>query len=218
MSISISDNKYLSKYNIFRGVFKRNKKILTVSVIIFFASLFIGVLAGYFLPDGIGYFLTVLSNNINSAVDISTVSIFTHNIRTAFIVYAGGIIGIVTAALLSLNGFIIGAFLGYFMNGGAINHNSISPLVFMSYIVPHGIFEIPALIIAGAAGFRLTTIIADLINSLRGKPYVNNDYQKFKDSIALLVIAVILFAIAAIIEANFTGPIGNYITGLNFHA
>ncbi|MCZ3364570.1 MULTISPECIES: stage II sporulation protein M [Methanobacterium] len=217
MSISIFNNKSLSKYNIFKGVFKRNKKILVVSVIIFSASLFIGVLAGYFLPEGVGYFLTVLSNTINSAVDISTASIFIHNVRTAFMTYAGGIIGIVTAGLLSLNGFILGAFLGYFMGGGVINHNTVSPLVFMSYIVPHGIFEIPALIIASAAGFRLTTIIADLINSLRGKTYVNNDYLKFKDSIALLLIAVFLFAVAAVIEANFTGPIGNYITGLNFH-
>ena len=217
MSTLISDDKSLSKYNIFRGVFKRNKKLLAISALIFFASLLMGVIVGYLSTGLVGNFLTSFSNDLSSQVDISTASIFTHNIRTAFMVYAGGVIGIVTAGLLSLNGFIIGAFLGYFMNGGAINHNSISPLVFMSYIIPHGIFEIPALIIAGAAGFRLTTIIADLINSLRGKPYVNNDYQKFKDSMALLVIAVILFAIAAVIEANFTGPIGNYITGLNFH-
>jgi stage II sporulation protein M len=215
--VSFSDNRSLSKYNIFKGVYKRNKKLLAVSVAIFFVPLFIGVLAGYFSPDVVGYFLTGFSNEISSQVDISTVSIFMHNIRSAFIAYAGGIIGIITAAVLSGNGFILGAFLGYFMHGGAINHSSITPLVFISYIVPHGIFEIPALIIASAAGFRLTTVVIDLISSLRGKPYVNNDYQKFKDSLALLAVAVILFAIAAVIEANFTMSIGNYITGLNLH-
>ena len=215
--VSFSDDKSLSKYNIFDGVFKRNKKILALSVAVFFVPLFIGVLVGYILPDVIGNFLTGLSNELTSQVDISTLSIFMHNIRTAFMAYAGGVIGIGTAVVLSSNGFILGAFLGCFMHGGAINHASLSPLVFMSYVVPHGIFEIPALIIASAAGFRLTSIIIDLVNSLRGKPYVNNDYQKFKDSMALLVIAVVLFAIAAVIEANFTISIGNYITGLNLH-
>ncbi len=215
--VSFSDNKSLSKYNIFKGVFKRNKKLLALSTAIFFLFLFIGVFAGYFSPDFIGKLLTEFSNELNSQVDISTVSIFTHNIRTAFMAYAGGIIGIVTAVLLSINGFILGAFLGYFMHGGAINQSSVSPIVFISYIVPHGIFEIPALIIASSAGFRLTSIIIDLINSLRGKPYVNNDYRKFKDSLVLLAVAVILFAVAAVIEANFTASIGNYITGLNLH-
>ena len=215
--VSFSDNKSLSKYNIFNGVYKRNKKLLVVSTVIFFVSLIIGVVIGYIYPDFIGNLLTEFSNELNSQVDISTLSIFTHNIKTALMVYAGGIIGIVTAALLSVNGFIIGAFLGYFMHGGVINHSGVTPLVFISYIVPHGIFEIPALIIASAAGFRLTTVVIDLINSLRGKPYVNNDYQKFKDSLALLAVAVILFAIAAVIEANFTMSIGNYITGLNLH-
>ncbi len=217
MSISIFDNKYLSKYNIFKGVFKRNKKLLAVSIIIFFVPLFIGIIVGYLSTALVGNFLTSFSNELSSQVDISTASIFMHNIRTAFMAYAGGIIGIATAVLLSLNGFILGAFLGYFTNGGAINHAGVSPLVFVSYVVPHGIFEIPAIIIACTAGFRLTSIIIDLINSLRGKPYINNDYLKFKDSMALLIIAVILFAIAAVIEANFTVPIGNYITGLNFH-
>ncbi|MGB9978274.1 stage II sporulation protein M [Methanobacterium sp.] len=211
------DNQSLSKYNIFKGVFKRNRNLLALSTIIFFMSLFIGVIVGYFSPDIIGYYLTGFSNDLSSQVDISTVSIFTHNIRAGFMAYAGGIIGIVTAALLSINGFILGAFLGYFMHGGAINHSTVNPLVFMSYVVPHGIFEIPALIMASAAGFRLTTVVIDLINSLRGKPYVNNDYRKFKDSIALLAIAVVLFAVAAVIEANFTMSIGNYITGLNLH-
>ena len=216
--VSFSDNKFLSKYNMFfKGVYKRNKRLLVVSTVIFFVSLIIGVVIGYIYPDFIGNLLTEFSNELSSQVDISTLSIFTHNIKTALMVYAGGIIGIVTAALLSVNGFIIGAFLGYFMHGGAINHSSVTPLVFISYIVPHGIFEIPALIIASAAGFRLTTVVIDLINSLRGKPYVNNDYQKFKDSLALLAVAVILFAIAAVIEANFTMSIGNYITGLNLH-
>ena len=214
--ISFSDNKSLSKYNIFKGVFKRNKKILALSVLIFFISFFMGVFTGYSAPDLIGNFLTEFSNQLSSQVDITTISIFMHNIRVAFIAYAGGIIGIVTAIVLYGNGFILGSYFGYLMHG-SVTHHGFNLLGFISYTLPHGIFEIPAFIIAGAAGFRLTSIIIDLINSLRGKPYVNNDYRKFKDSIALLVIAVILLVIAAIIEANFTISIGNYITGLNIH-
>lgn len=214
--VSFSDSISLSKYNIFKGVYKRNKKLLILSAIIFFASLFIGVLMGYFLPNAIGNFVINTAHQI-SQVKITTVSIFMNNVKVALMIYIGGLIGIIPAVLLFYNGFIIGSFLGYLMHGITINHSNLNLVDILSYLLPHGIFEIPAFIIAGAGGFRFTSIIIDLVNSLRGKPYVNNDYQKFKDSLALLVIAVVLLVIAAIIEANFTIPIGNYVTGLHAH-
>ena len=174
---------------------------------------------GYFIPDVIESFLTSLINQLQGmTVNIDTFSIFLHNLRSMFLTYVGGILGVIPAVMLGGNGFIYGSFVGYFIHGGVLNNYGVSnPLHFIIYTLPHGIFEIPALIIASAAGFRLTSIIIDLINSFRGKPYVNNDYQKFKDSMALLAIAVVLFAIAAVIEANFTISIGNYITGLHLH-
>ena len=44
---------------------------------------------------------------------------------------------------------------------------------------------------------------------------VSDHYDEFKDAIFLLAIAIILTLIAAIIEANYTIPIGNYITHMS---
>lgn len=92
----------------------------------------------------------------------------------------------------------------------------ITPLHFLIYTLPHGIFELTGFIIAGAAGFRITTLVGGLIKSLlKGKPIVDQ-YWKLKDSLTLLLIAIVLLLIAAFIEANITMVLGNYITGLNY--
>jgi len=131
---------------------------------------------------------------------INTISIFLNNIKSAFLAYAGGVTGIIPALILLFNGVII----GYLATKVPIG-------TFLPYIIPHGIFEIPALIISGAAGFRITSMIIHmLINLSKGKPLSEN-YWEFKDSLALFAVAIVLFFIAAIIEANFTLAIGNYI-------
>jgi len=216
--VNVSFDSFQDKYNdFFKGLYNRNKKLLAISTIIFFASLFIGVFIGYFLPDFIGNFVINTSHQISSQVKIETVSIFMNNLRVALMIYIGGVTGIIPAVLLFYNGFIVGSLVGYSLHVSIVNHSGLNLVDILSYILPHGIFEIPAFIIACAGGFRLTSVVIDLINSMRGKPYINDDYRKFKDSLALLAIAVILIVIAAIIEANFTIPIGNYITGLHAH-
>ena len=87
------------------------------------------------------------------------------------VVYLGGIIGIITALALLSNGFTYGAFLGYFMHGGVLTNYGVSnPGYFIIYTLPHGIFEIMGFIIAGAAGFRLTTLVIGLVKSKINKP------------------------------------------------
>jgi uncharacterized membrane protein SpoIIM required for sporulation len=43
---------------------------------------------------------------------------------------------------------------------------------------------------------------------------VEANSDEFKDSLKLFIIAVVILFIAAIIEANFTIPLGNYIRGI----
>ena len=46
---------------------------------------------------------------------------------------------------------------------------------------------------------------------------LNMNYLKFRDSMALIVIVIVLLVIAAIIEVNISMALGNYITSLNIH-
>ncbi len=208
-------NNFQSKYfGYFIGLYKRNKMLLTIAVVIFFASLFIGVFIGYFASGFTGNLLTSYVKILRGFhLEINTFSIFIHNLQAALVTYLGGIIGIIPVGTLFFNGFIYGAFLGYLIHGGIVsNFGVINPIDFIIYTLPHGIFEIPGFIIAGAAGFRLTTLVIGL---LQNKKPANEHYWKFKDSLALFAIAMVLLFIAAIIEANITLSVGNYITGLN---
>jgi uncharacterized membrane protein SpoIIM required for sporulation len=218
MSKTISDSNFWGKcLEFFTGVYQRNKIVLTVSLVIFFAYLFLGILVGYFSSDIIENLLKTYTQAIHSAnIEITTISIFIHNLQAALIAYFGGIIGIISALVLIFNGFIYGAFLGYLMHGSSVSSFGVlTPGKFLVYTLPHGIFEITGFIIAGAAGFRLTTLSVGVIKSIIKKTPINEHYWKFTDSLALFVVAIILIFIAAIIEANITASLGNYITGFN---
>ena len=214
MSRMFSDDNFQRKYlGFFIGIYNRNKMLLTISLVIFFASLFIGLFIGYFSSGFTGNFLTFLVKMLRGQiVKITTLSIFLHNLQSVLFTYFGGIIGIIPAVEIAFNGFIYGAFVGYFMHGGIVgNYTVLTSGEFIIYTLPHGIFEIPGFIIASAAGFRLTSLVIGLLKSTT----ISEQYWKFKDSLALLVIAIVLIFIAAIIEANFSVSVGNYFTGLN---
>lgn len=75
--------------------------------------------------------------------------LFTHNIQVTFMVFAAGITaGIGTAALLFANGVPLGALAWEY-------HASGHGVFFWAWILPHGIPELTAIVVAGAAGFVL---------------------------------------------------------------
>jgi len=209
-----------SYYNYFSGLFHRNKNLLIVSFSLYFGALVLGVLVGYFYTDPIKNFINVLvktDRQFLSKNGLTTSSIFLHNLQSIIITFAGGLIGVVTGIILFFNGFIYGAFLGYFASnnhtlGGQVSSiGPLTPAKFIIYTLPHGIFEISGFIIAGAAGFRLTLTVIKLL----GKNVEFKDHHgDLKDALALFGIAVVLTFIAAIIEANFSLSIGSYILKL----
>lgn len=201
--IIMSRITFQGKYTRFLvDLYNRNKMLLAISTIIFFSS----ILIGYLISGTIDQFMSNVINSLKekfSKEGISTVSIFLNNIKSAFMAYVGGVIGIGPIFVLSINGIIIG-YLAAKVQIGTL----------LIYTIPHGIFEIPALIISGAAGFRITSMIIHMLISLsKGKP-VSENYWEFRDSLALFAIAIVLFFIAAVIEANVTLALGNYIKGL----
>ncbi len=213
-----ADNNLIHRsHNYFAGLYHRNVKFIIFSASIFFISLIIGCVLGYFLPNSVENFIIsiVKTDRIYARTHgLTTLSILTHNLQSLFITFLGGIIGIITFGTLFLNGFIYGSFLGYLGSSHITSSTlgQLSPKLFIIYTVPHGIFEISGFIIAGAAGFRLTKIIYTL---LRSDDSVRDHYWEFKDAIALFIIAIVLIIIAAIIEANYTLPLGNYLLHLH---
>ena len=204
----------------FKGLYNRNKKFLIFSAGLYFSSLLVGIVASYFLPATIKSFLINIVKTDRTFVSkngITTFSIFTHNLYSVFLTFAGGVVGIITVAILFFNGFIYGSFVGYFafdQHIGGVNSplGILTPWIFVIYTLPHGIFEISGFIIAGAGGLKITSIIYKLIVK---DTLVSDHYLELKDALILLAIAVILIFIAAIIETNYSIPLGNYITHLS---
>jgi stage II sporulation protein M len=164
---------YTESHDYFVGLYHRNVKVYNLfNCTIFFIAVIIGGLLGYFLPRSVENFLmTIIKTDQILAREhgITTYTILTHNLQSLFITFLGGIVGIITFVTLFLNGFIYGSFLGY-LGSSHVTSTTIGPLspkLFIIYTVPHGIFEITGFIIAGAAGFRLTKIVYNLLRSDR---------------------------------------------------
>jgi len=74
-------------------------------------------------------------------------------------------------------------------------------LEFILLTLPHGIFEIPAIIIAGAAGFKIPY---EIIRYLAGRREQILTKEDIKEYFTMALISIVLIIIAAWIEANIT--------------
>src|SRR4029077_12873375 len=76
-----------------------------------------------------------------------------HNIEVAILAAALGVtFGIGTALLLFENGVLLGAVAGRYTQQGFGRFMS-------AWLLPHGVFEIPSILIAGQAGFYLARVL-----------------------------------------------------------
>lgn len=145
-----------------KAAFSNNKWLLLFSTVLFVIPLLIG----YFYADSISEYIQPMVDNFQKQVDegvitLTTHSIFTNNVTVAFILYALGALGGVLGALILANN---GMFIGYF--GADFNIYA-----YLALTVPHGIFEIPAIIIATTGGFVLLSFALHFIWNLRSPDY-----------------------------------------------
>jgi uncharacterized membrane protein SpoIIM required for sporulation len=158
-------------------------------------------LARLFLPeqfrDGIGDAVAQGADAralMVSFAPILSAGITVNNLLVALQAFAGGMtFGVLTIYALVTNGLLLGALAGLFAQGG-------EALSFWSLIIPHGSLELPAIVLAGAAGLVLARALVspgDLPRSAALKAAA-------PDATKLVLGAVPLFIVAGIIEAFFT--------------
>ena len=212
-----------------KSAFANNKKLLLLSTLLFVVPLFIG----YFYADAIANYVAPIvdsfeQNIADGTVTLTTQSLFVNNVTVAIMIYAlaalGGILG---AVILFNNGLFVG-FYGVKLN----------IWLYALLTVPHGIFEIPAIIISATGGFVLLSFVLHFLWNLYSPdysyldifdPYFSNvkisikqrfvaafkkNQNKLKESFIFLCLSVVLLIIAAFIEANITIPIANGILSL----
>jgi stage II sporulation protein M len=121
------------------------------------------------------------------------IKLFANNLQACILLFLGGAsFGILTIFIMSLNGIVIGAIM-------EVVHKDHTPLFVAAAILPHGIFEIPAFILAGALGILLAQ---SLITEWYGGPDTAVDARRFGRLFVLYVLPLV--AIAACVEAFIT--------------
>ena len=191
---------------------------LTVPFLIIIIVAVVGYLASYewatvnvpgMLSNATAKDVSAIVKNVGQSAGIAQVGqhlsafhIFTNNLRATFIVFLGGMVSFSVIGVLAflLNVGLVGGVLGIFKLMGY------SPvLLFIAGLLPHGMFEIPALMIASAVVLRIGAV---LVTPQLGKSMGQMALELLADWAKIFIgLVVPLLAIAAVIEAYITPTI-----------
>lgn len=135
--------------------------------------------------------------------ELAAGSLFGHNAGIA-LGAAGGVLllGLPTLFLLAYNGFLFGST----MVDAA---GSLGPLRTVALVAPHGVLELPAVWLAGAVGLRWTHLLWRLAN---GASRTGDVPRTVVDSLAAVALALLVLAVAAVVEASVTLPLARALT------
>jgi uncharacterized membrane protein SpoIIM required for sporulation len=134
----------------------------------------------------------------DSATNFAT-EVTVNNIQVAFLAFAGGILLCVpTAVLLVFNGLNLGAAGGLFVSAG-------ESAKFFGLILPHGLLELTAVVIAGAAGLRLGWALVAPGDRRRAEALGIEGRRAVVIALGL----VVAFIVAGLIEGFVTGRISS---------
>ena len=124
--------------------------------------------------------------------------IITNNVRIAISCFAGGIfLGVGSLVLLGFNGLSIGASAGHFANLGLLGY-------LLSFILGHGLLELFAIWVAGAAGFLLGRSVVAPGDLTRGEALVLSGRR----AVRMVGGAAVLLVVAGLIEGFVSAGTG----------
>ncbi|MCD6467400.1 MAG: stage II sporulation protein M [Methanomicrobia archaeon] len=187
---------------------KRNKGFILVGVILFV----IGGIAGYTVylnnPDLANLEGSSIFSGLEQKISFfqnlnilgKIIFIFLNNLLVALIsVFLGAILGLFPIFIALMNGFVVGIVAGKVLESNGIGYLLVG-------LVPHGIFEIPAILIAIGLGLKFGyLIISTIISILLGKSTKDNEFKLFiRELKPAFKIILILLCIGAFVEILIT--------------
>lgn len=142
------------------AIFQRNLRFVLASLLVSIAWGALGAAVTSARPEFMRHFVgpkmiatmerhEMWTESIVSIAPMASSAIMTNNLTVSFVTFASGIaFGLGTFFYLYVNGMMLGVI-------GAACHQYGMSLALWSFVAPHGSLELPAILIAGAAGFRL---------------------------------------------------------------
>jgi uncharacterized membrane protein SpoIIM required for sporulation len=119
--------------------------------------------------------------------------LFTHNARIGMMAFALGFLaGVPVFFLMFTNGLILGAFAALYANRGL-------SVDFWGWVLPHGVTELSAVILCGAAGLA----IAEALVFPGRHKRLDNLMMKGRDAAVMVIGCVVMFLVAGMIEGIF---------------
>lgn len=196
---------------------KENKKLILILYAIFIITFIASWLfAAGVIPSDIS---DMGSSGPGMGDDVGAWELFTHNAFGGIVTYLASVLFAIPAiVMLIYNGMnlgFIGSLFSVIMPKGG--------LLYIVYLIPHGIFEITATVLQSAAGILFFLFLWRLIRGMiksdetgfKQKLLKSYELHKkiFIQSLVLLIFATILLIIAAPIEAYLSMPIAEFIVG-----
>ena len=124
-----------------------------------------------------------------------TSQVTVNNIQVALLAFASGVLlCLPSAALLVVNGAALGGAGGLFAEAGELGK-------FFGLILPHGLLELTAVVVAGAAGLRLGWSVIAPGDRSRGRALG----EEARQSVVIALGLVLAFSVAGFIEGFITG-------------
>ncbi len=201
--------RWLRIFTAFPETFRRNARYFVFAVLITLAGCAFGGLAVHYDPASVDVLLPsdYLRNpgervheeeqgqgrHLDSAQTEAAFSaqLIKHNIQVALLAAAlGATFGIGTALLLFENGVLLGAVAVHYTQQGF-------GLFMTAWLLPHGVFEIPSILIAGQAGFYLARLL------LRRRED-RNVRQSMREWLVLIAGLAMMLVWAGLMEAFFS--------------
>ncbi len=186
-----------------KGFFKRNKKFFIIALMLFIVPAIISAIVSF---STIGDDYGLISQSINNlsktnqtlygADGLDAVSLFLQNIGSDLIVVVGGLLFSVISILVVMMGAIMVAS----PFGADLTFSLVS-------ILPHGIIEYSASVIALVAAFNITKLEIEIIRNRSYKDVLLDNKIVLKDILILIIIMVLLLIVAAFIECNLTAAL-----------
>jgi uncharacterized membrane protein SpoIIM required for sporulation len=189
---------------------RRHARLIAVSALLFGIGAVIGCILGATRRD----LLAAVSPQMADAIDelvqrhqpgedwlprdfrpIASSLIMVNNIQVSFFAFSAGILlGLGTIYVLAFNGFMLGVL------AAGVTPTS-AGIQFWAFVAPHGVIELPAMIISGAAGLLLGQALVD------PGPHSRLDALRVAGrEAAVIMLGVVSFLIVAGIVEGFFSP------------
>ncbi|MFF2484106.1 stage II sporulation protein M [Paenibacillus sp. NPDC058071] len=201
--------------------FKLMRPYTAFAVILFLAGIVIGgsnpAFSNYLEQQlsALGGIANSLQSKDNPTLAFILFIFFNNAIKSVFVIYIGALFGVIPLFFLLVNGMVIGFLLKHVAETGGAGE----VWTVIVGLVPHGIIEIPAIIVACAYGLKFGVlmwkmILAAILPTRKVSDAAAQIETFLVRSVPVAIIIVVGLLVASVIESTFSIWLMNWIRTL----